>query len=188
MVVLNIVGETGPYVEYGHLSELLVKTGDKGKRGDIIALTGNTDGGTNVSTGPHCHVGVLPPNFNLNTNTYGRVNPDLYLTDYWEDEETQEDELSADMPMKSKDGKNVTLEIVLNSIDGKVEPIKNLDRDLRADLEVKGRQINQLLATQDALIGLLANQNNLTAEEVRQALTDALKDGITVTLGGGASA
>jgi hypothetical protein len=86
MVVLNIIGETAPYVEYGHLSELYVKTGDKGRRGDIIALTGNTDGGTNVSSGPHCHVGVLPHNFNLNTNTYGRVNPDLYLTDYWEDE------------------------------------------------------------------------------------------------------
>ncbi|QSZ47239.1 M23 family metallopeptidase [Arthrobacter sp. D5-1] len=86
MVVLNMDGESGPYFEYGHLSKILVANGARVKRGQIIALTGNTDGGTNVSTGPHCHVGALPPNFNLNTNTYGRVNPRLYMTDYWEDE------------------------------------------------------------------------------------------------------
>jgi len=85
MVVLNMDGTTAPYFEYGHNSKLLVKTGDRVTRGQIIALTGNTDGGTNVSTGPHCHVGCLPPNFNLNTNTYGRVNPRIYMTDYWED-------------------------------------------------------------------------------------------------------
>ena len=86
MVVLNMDGESGPYFEYGHLSKILVANGARVKRGQIIALTGNTDGGTNISTGPHCHVGALPPNFNLNTNTYGRVNPRLYMTDYWEDE------------------------------------------------------------------------------------------------------
>ncbi|WP_227471532.1 M23 family metallopeptidase [Paenarthrobacter sp. YJN-5] len=86
MVVLNMNGATAPYFEYGHNSELRVKTGQRVKRGQIIALSGNTDGGTNVSTGPHCHVGCLPFNFNLNTNTYGRVNPRLFMTDYWEDE------------------------------------------------------------------------------------------------------
>lgn len=86
MVVLNMNGETAPYFEYGHNSELRVKTGDPVKRGQVISLSGNTDGGTNISTGPHCHVGCLPYNFNLNSNTYGRVNPRLFMTDYWEDE------------------------------------------------------------------------------------------------------
>jgi len=86
MVVLNMDGETAPYFEYGHNSKLLVQTGQRVKRGQIIALSGNSDGGTNISTGPHCHVGCLPYNFNLNTNTYGRVNPRLFMTDYWEDE------------------------------------------------------------------------------------------------------
>jgi hypothetical protein len=86
MAILNTDGENGPYFEYGHLSKLLVSSGQRVKRGDIIALTGNTDGGTGVSTGPHCHVGALPPNFNLNSSTYGRVNPRSYMTDYWEDE------------------------------------------------------------------------------------------------------
>jgi hypothetical protein len=86
MVVLNMDGETAPYFEYGHNSKVLVQAGQRVKRGQIIALTGNSDGGTGISTGPHCHVGCLPYNFNLNTNTYGRVNPRLFMTDYWEDE------------------------------------------------------------------------------------------------------
>lgn len=86
MAVLNMDGETAPYFEYGHNSKLLVSTNQRVKRGQIIALSGNTDGGTNISTGPHCHVGCLPYNFNLNSNTYGRVNPRLFMTDYWEDE------------------------------------------------------------------------------------------------------
>lgn len=84
MVVLNMDGAAGPYFEYGHLSRILVRNGQRVKAGDIIAYTGNTDGNTGVSTGPHCHVGCLPPNFNLNSNTYGRVNPRLYMTRYWD--------------------------------------------------------------------------------------------------------
>lgn len=85
MVVLNLDGAEGPYVEYGHLLEYHVQAGDRVRAAQVIALSGNTDGNTGVSTGPHCHVGVLPPNFNLNTSTYGRVNPDLYLTEWPED-------------------------------------------------------------------------------------------------------
>lgn len=82
MVVLNLDGDTAPYVEYGHMDKIYVDAGQRVRRGQVIGTTGATDGGTGVITGPHLHVGCLPPNFNLNTNTYGRVNPDIYLTDY----------------------------------------------------------------------------------------------------------
>jgi len=82
MVVLNLDGDTAPYVEYGHMDKIYVQPGQRVRRGQVIGTTGATDGGTGVISGPHLHVGCLPPNFNLNTNTYGRVNPDLYLTDY----------------------------------------------------------------------------------------------------------
>jgi len=82
MVVLNLDGDSAPYVEYGHMDQIYVSAGQRVRRGQVIGTTGATDGGTGVITGPHLHVGCLPPNFNLNTNTYGRVNPDLYLTDY----------------------------------------------------------------------------------------------------------
>lgn len=84
MVVLNLDGAQGPYVEYGHLDEIYVKEGDRVSGGQVICTSGDTDGGTKVITGPHLHVGVLPPNFSLDTPTYGRVDPDLYLTDYWD--------------------------------------------------------------------------------------------------------
>lgn len=114
MVVLNMDGDTAPYFEYGHLSRILVANNQRVKRGQIIAITGNSDGGTGVSTGPHCHVGCLPYNFNLNTNTYGRVNPRLYMTDYWDGQNgsesigpageiIQEDELSAAEVKEIKD-------------------------------------------------------------------------------------
>jgi len=94
MVILNMDGETAPYFEYGHLSEILVTNGQRVVRGQIIALTGNTDGNTGVSSGPHCHVGCLPYNFDLSSNTYGRVNPRIYMTDYYEgDEFMTEDQL-----------------------------------------------------------------------------------------------
>ena len=82
MVILNMDGDTAPYFEYGHNSQVLVKAGQRVKRGQVIAITGNTDGNTGVSTGPHCHVGCLPHDFNLGSSTYGRVNPRLYMTDY----------------------------------------------------------------------------------------------------------
>jgi hypothetical protein len=85
MIVLNLDGDTAPYIEYGHLEQIHVKAGDRVAPLQVIATTGATDGGTGVITAPHLHVGVLPHNFNLNTNTYGRVDPDLYLTDYPDD-------------------------------------------------------------------------------------------------------
>lgn len=84
MVVLNMDGDTAPYFEYGHNSQILVKAGQRVVAGQVIAITGNTDGGTNVSTGPHCHVGCLPWNFNLGSNTYGRINPRLWMTKHWD--------------------------------------------------------------------------------------------------------
>jgi hypothetical protein len=201
MVVLNLDGPEGPYVEYGHMDEIHVKVGQRVRAGQVIGTTGETDGGTRVITGPHLHVGCLPPNFNLNTNTYGRVNPDLYLTAYWEGgivlastgtlTPSKEDEMSADMPLVSKDGAKVTLQTVLNSIDEKTEAVfeavdsfplfdaqvreqfdiqRALERDLRADLAHKGAQIDGLTA---ALTALASNQSGVTTEQVVAAIDAA---------------
>ena len=44
----------GRVTKYGHLKKLLVKRGQKVKRGDVIGLLGNTG----RSTGPHVHYEV----------------------------------------------------------------------------------------------------------------------------------
>jgi hypothetical protein len=103
MVVLNLDGDTAPYVEYGHMDQVYVSAGQRVRAGQVIGTTGATDGGTGVITGPHLHVGCLPPNFNLNTNTYGRVNPDIYLTDYPDESVTITTQSATITPIQEED-------------------------------------------------------------------------------------
>jgi hypothetical protein len=103
MVVLNLDGDTAPYVEYGHMDQVYVSAGQRVRAGQVIGTTGATDGGTKVITGPHLHVGCLPPNFNLNTNTYGRVNPDIYLTDYPDESVTITTQSAIITPIQEED-------------------------------------------------------------------------------------
>ena len=52
--------------EYGHLSEITVKIGDKIKAGQVIAKSGNTG----ISTGPHLHLTIRENGIPVNPNNY----------------------------------------------------------------------------------------------------------------------
>ena len=62
---------------YCHLSESKVTLGQKVKRGELIALSGNTG---SFTTGPHLHLGTRPLNpVNMHNGMNGAVNPFNYL-------------------------------------------------------------------------------------------------------------
>lgn len=60
---------------YGHLSEMKKVEGDEVKKGDLIALSGNTG----LSTAPHLHFGIKPEENEFDNGYYGKVNPLPYL-------------------------------------------------------------------------------------------------------------
>lgn len=63
-VLLN--HEFGYKTRYAHLSKVLVRPGDKIKRGQLIALVGNTG----ISSGPHLHYEVIHKGHHVNPINY----------------------------------------------------------------------------------------------------------------------
>lgn len=67
--------ELGIRFEYLHLSQQNVYTGQRVKRGQVIARSGNTG----ISSGAHLHLGAIPVRPNLNNGYRGRVDPTPWL-------------------------------------------------------------------------------------------------------------
>lgn len=67
--------EMGIRFEYLHLSQQNVYTGQRVKRGQVIARSGNTG----ISSGAHLHLGAIPVKPNLNNGYRGRVDPTGWL-------------------------------------------------------------------------------------------------------------
>jgi hypothetical protein len=89
--------DTMPTFIFAHLSNSIAEVGQRVKKGQLIALSGNS--GT-ATTGAHVHIEALPPNWDFNNGVYGRVDPESYFTEYpgevtAQGTITKEDELSA---------------------------------------------------------------------------------------------
>ena len=81
VLVLNC-GDDEPSFVYAHLDRFTVKAGDRVRKGQIIAYSGNS--GT-ATTGAHLHVEAIPPGYRLNSHLLGRINPDFYFKEWPED-------------------------------------------------------------------------------------------------------
>ncbi len=64
--MITIDHSHGMLTQYGHIKELIAKKGDRVKRGEVIALVGNTG----RSTGPHVHYMVRLNGVPVNPETY----------------------------------------------------------------------------------------------------------------------
>ena len=63
----------GDYLShYAHCSGSPVLSGKRVAKGDVVAYSGNTGGAT---SGPHCHWEVMRNGWNLQSSTYGRIDP-----------------------------------------------------------------------------------------------------------------
>jgi len=65
-----------------HCSDTMAQVGEFVRKGQLIALSGNT--GT-ATTGAHVHIEALPPSWDFNNGVYGRVDPEIYF-DEWVDD------------------------------------------------------------------------------------------------------
>ena len=70
---------TGPTFIIAHLQDSTAPVGAVVKKGQQIGISGNS--GT-ATTGAHAHIEALPPNWDWNNGVYGRVDPELYFTEY----------------------------------------------------------------------------------------------------------
>ena len=64
--ILTLDHGYGYLTRYGHNSKILVRSGQRVRRGQVVALVGNTG----KSTGPHLHYEVLRNGISLNPLDY----------------------------------------------------------------------------------------------------------------------
>jgi hypothetical protein len=87
MLVIDCFGPdgttaTGPTFVLAHLSNSIAEVGQRVRKGQLVAISGNS--GT-ATSGAHVHIEALPPNWDFNNGVYGRVNPENYFTEWPED-------------------------------------------------------------------------------------------------------
>lgn len=76
--VLNCGDEEPTFIK-GHLIRTVVNQGQWVKRGEIIAYSGNTRSPGGATFPDHLHWECMPPRWNVNNGTYGRVDPYRYV-------------------------------------------------------------------------------------------------------------
>lgn len=74
--------DTMPTFIFAHLQDSIPEVGTRVKKGHLIGISGNS--GT-ATTGAHVHIEALPPNWDWNNGVYGRVDPEIYFTEWPED-------------------------------------------------------------------------------------------------------
>ncbi|QWY81934.1 endolysin [Arthrobacter phage Sicarius2] len=196
--------ETMPTFIFAHLSESIAEVGQRVKKGQLIGKSGNS--GT-ATSGPHCHIEALPPNWDFQNGVYGRVDPELYFSEWPEDirpasgsiTPITEEELSAqeaDRIIKEVNGYTAALLLYGYQSGGQKHPgiadqIEGIPDKTWSQTVLRGGQrisVKQELADAKseaqalrAAVVALAKNPDLTAEQITAAVKAGLADG-TVTV------
>jgi septal ring factor EnvC (AmiA/AmiB activator) len=141
-------GVTEPTFGYAHLSQVLVKEGDYVRKGQVVALSGESG----AATGPHTHTEALPPNWNTYNGTYGRVDPRIYMTEFPGEVTAQgaiapqEDELSDVQVERIINEVNAANEAKHAATRSKIDDaVKSINFSTQQQVEAVGRVTQQLI-------------------------------------------
>jgi septal ring factor EnvC (AmiA/AmiB activator) len=200
IAVLNC-GANAPSFVYGHMDSFTVKRGDWVRKGQVIGYSGNTGSAT---TGAHLHTEAIPPGYALNSPMLGRVNPDIYLTEWPEDINTgsltyasesvdiQEDDMAVTPSFEpnvraSLQKLSDTIGPLDRDLRAAFDTVTEFQRDVRATFDVVRAQNEAQAATIAQLVGLLAAPQGLDAQAIIDGVTNAIADRvkITATIDGG---
>lgn len=110
-----IKGDDGKYYYYGHLSEILVKTGERVKCTQVIGI----EGSTGYSTGSHCHYCIRPqfaagnaystPQISGIPNALGVYDDGYRPSDKPQDEPTEHDGITGELKLSDGSIYDVTI-------------------------------------------------------------------------------
>jgi hypothetical protein len=191
---------TGPTFVIAHLQDSIPEVGQRVKKGQLIGLSGNS--GT-ATTGAHAHIEALPPMWAWNNGVYGRVDPEHYFTEWPEDiigaidpQGTIQKEIQ-DIMTTANEAALALLKMRIARMDaaGKQDGVTSVEQVIANFNQTMVRIFDRLDAIdarhtafqstthqkQNAhlkLIEQLAAKQGLTAEEVKQALSEALNESV----------
>jgi hypothetical protein len=156
--ILKIKHADGFETRYLHLHKINVKKGDIVESGQVVALTGNSDGDSNHSTGPHLHFEVI--------ENGTQVDPAPYLYGYaLKDGEIKDGKQYFIKDETVKFSKELTLSVKIDNVDISKKQIDNAQKiiDVCKKLNISKRDaiitINVAL-TESKLLGLNYGESN----------------------------
>lgn len=195
--IVTIIQHDGWIGVYAHLSEAPLNPGDRVTEGQVIARSGGTGG-----VAPHLHVEAL---VDLSYRTgggliYGRTSPEKYFGAINPQSTTtvQEDDMAV-VPQEEWEGVKASIKALVDNVATKTDlsdQAKLTPGEVWAyrNPNIGGGDAYQILrdalASSDAAAAAVAKiaareaASGATEEQIKQAVLDGLKQGVTVTVGG----
>lgn len=156
--------DTLPTFIFAHCSDTMAEVGQRVRKGQLVALSGNT--GT-ATTGLHVHIEALPPQWDFNNGVYGRVDPERYFDEWIDDYASGSLAAMGTITPLSEEDDMPSIEEITAVIDSRVDELTKRTNDQHAETRkqneaqhIKTRDVvrNDTQAQQDITRGYLADR------------------------------